>query len=61
MVRDALECVEHLHEKGLSHGDIKMNNIVRIGDELRLIDLDAVAKLDMSAFARSIIVWYRAS
>ena len=45
MARDALQCLAHVHEKGLSHGDIKMNNVVRVDEKLRLIDLDAVAKL----------------
>ena len=45
MVREVIQCLAHVHEKGLSHGDIKMNNVVRVDEKLRLIDLDAVAKL----------------
>ena len=45
MVREMIQCLAHVHEKGLSHGDIKMNNVVRVDEKLLLIDLDAVAKL----------------
>jgi len=43
-----MECVDHLHERGLVHGDIKMLNVVRLAldQKLRLIDLDAAAVFD---------------
>ena len=43
---ETMECVQHLHEKELVHGDIKMLNVVRLSldNRLRLIDLDAAAK-----------------
>ena len=46
LMRETMECVQHLHEKGLVHGDIKMLNVVRLSldNRLRLIDLDAAAK-----------------
>ena len=45
LMRETMECVQHLHETGLVHGDIKMLNVVRLIDNrLRLIDLDAAAK-----------------
>ena len=46
-MRQIMECVQHLHEKGLVHGDIKMLNVVRLGldNRLRLIDLDAARKI----------------
>ena len=47
LMRETMECVQHLHEKGLVHGDIKMLNVVRLtlDNRLRLIDLDAAAKV----------------
>ena len=46
LMRETMECVQHLHEKGLVHGDIKMLNVVRLSldNRLRLIDLDACGK-----------------
>ena len=37
-----------LHENGIIHGDLKMPNIVRMGENLVLIDLDASAKMNIS-------------
>ena len=50
LMQQVMECVQHLHEKGLVHGDIKMLNVVRLSldNRLRLIDLDAAAEI--SAF-----------
>eukprot|EP00984_Skeletonema_dohrnii_P026510 scaffold15874_cov77-Skeletonema_dohrnii-CCMP3373.AAC.5 len=47
MLREVFEAVQHMHDKNLMHGDIKMVNIVRfrIDNKLRLIDLDASAKI----------------
>jgi len=47
ILRQVFEAVEHLHKEKLMHGDIKMLNIVRfrIDNGLRLIDLDASAKI----------------
>ena len=46
LMQQVMECVQHLHEKKLVHGDIKMLNVVRLSldNRLRLIDLDAAAK-----------------
>ena len=46
LMRETMECVQHLHEKRLVHGDIKMLNVVRLAldNRLRLIDLDAAAR-----------------
>merc|ERR1719324_1120034 len=54
LMRETMECVQHLHEKGLVHGDIKMLNIVRLAldNRLRLIDLDAAAEI--SAIGRDV-------
>ena len=36
-----VHCVEHMHEKGVLHGDLKTLNIVRTAGQWKLIDLDA--------------------
>ena len=36
-----VHCVEHMHEKGVLHADLKTLNIVRTGTQWKLIDLDA--------------------
>jgi serine/threonine protein kinase len=41
-VGEALAC---LHENGLVHGDLKMPNVVRINNQLCLIDFDASARV----------------
>ncbi|KAK1736247.1 serine/threonine-protein kinase [Skeletonema marinoi] len=50
MLRQVFEAVQHMHEKNLMHGDIKMVNIVRfrIDNKLRLIDLDASAEISVA-------------
>ena len=40
-----VQCVGHLHDRGLLHGDIKPSNCVRIDNQWKLIDLDAVCVL----------------
>ena len=36
-----VHCVEHMHEKGVLHADLKTLNIVRTSGQWKLIDLDA--------------------
>ena len=36
LMQQVMECVQHLHEKGLVHGDIKMLNVVRLALDNRL-------------------------
>ena len=57
LMRETMECVQHLHEKGLVHGDIKMLNVVRLSrdNKLRLIDLDAAAKVSEVGRAKSYV------
>ena len=42
-VRDIASALQHLHGKGLIHGDVKPLNAVRVGKKWKLIDLDAAA------------------
>jgi serine/threonine protein kinase/ankyrin repeat protein len=45
-----VECVEHLHIKGVLHGDLKPLNIVKMNDnryDWRIIDLDASCRIDI--------------
>ncbi len=39
-----IRAVGHLHSEGLVHGDIKPLNIVREGERMKLIDLDACCR-----------------
>ncbi len=43
------QCVQEMHRKGVAHADIKPLNIVRMGTEWKLIDLDAAARLGEEA------------
>eukprot|EP00978_Attheya_sp_CCMP212_P002885 scaffold5943_cov56-Attheya_sp.AAC.1 len=42
------EALQHLHNQKIIHGDIKLLNIVRFQGRLRLIDLDASARISES-------------
>jgi serine/threonine protein kinase len=44
-ISDILHCVDEMHRHGYIHGDIKPLNICRVGQQLRLIDLDASCRL----------------
>jgi serine/threonine protein kinase len=39
-----------MHQKGLLHGDIKPLNIMRMGNQMKLIDLDASAHIDKVSY-----------
>jgi len=51
LVKQVTEAVHHLHSKDLMHGDIKMNNVVRQGNRLCLMDFDAAASLSNGSLA----------
>ena len=53
LAKQLAEAIEHVHSKGLIHGDLKLQNVVRFGGRLRLIDLDAAAEIDSFAGAKS--------
>jgi hypothetical protein len=43
---DILNAMDHFHKQGIVHCDIKPLNIMRIDNKIKLIDLDASAKID---------------
>jgi serine/threonine protein kinase len=51
-VEQLAEAVKHVHSKGVIHGDWKLQNVVRFGGRLRLIDLDAAVEIDSFAGAK---------
>ncbi|KAF0683302.1 Aste57867_24642 [Aphanomyces stellatus] len=44
-LQQVAEGLQHLHNKGLVHGDVKKLNMVRVDNRLKLIDLDATTKI----------------
>ena len=48
------EAIKHVHSKGLIHGDVKLQNVVRFGEGLRLIALDASVEIDSTLMLTSI-------
>ena len=51
MAKELAEALKHVHSKGLIHGDVKLQNVVRFGVRLRPIDLDAAVEIDSLAGA----------
>ena len=49
-----IHCVEHMHEKGVLHADLKTLNIVRTAGQRKLIDLDGI--IDHVSLARNLWV-----
>ena len=41
LLRQLVEALEHVHDRGIIHGDVKPKNAVRLNDRIKLIDLDA--------------------
>jgi serine/threonine protein kinase len=39
------EALREMHRAGVIHGDVKPLNIMRVGDRMKLIDLDASVRL----------------
>ena len=46
ITRQLATALEHIHSKGIVHGDVKPTNIVMTGKKLRIIDFDASASID---------------
>jgi hypothetical protein len=40
-----LKAVQHIHSKGFIHGDLKPQNVVRVGQKIKLIDFDSAAAI----------------
>ena len=51
LMHDVGLALRHLHEREIMHGDLKMLNVVRVGERLQLIDLDAAAAIDDEGWA----------
>lgn len=47
----AVQCLQHVHESGFTHQEIKMSNFIRLDGDLRLTDMDAALRLDCDLFA----------
>jgi serine/threonine protein kinase len=45
MMAELAAGVQHVHQKGVMHGDLKMMNAIRIMNRLKLIDMDAAATI----------------
>ena len=52
LAKQLAEAIKHVHSKGIIHGDVKLQNVVRFGEGLRLIDLDAAVEIDSFAGAK---------
>jgi len=48
------EAIKHVHRKGLINGDLKLQDVVRFGEGLRLIALDASVEIDSTLMLTSI-------
>ena len=46
LAQQVAKALDHLHDRGIMHGDLKMLNVVRVGARLQLIDLDAAAVIE---------------
>ena len=45
MFAQLVQCVKHMHERNVLHSDIKPLNVVRVGHQWKLIDLDAACDI----------------
>ena len=45
MMREIAEALQHLHEQDITHGDLKMLNVLRVDNKSKLIDFDASASI----------------
>lgn len=48
LASDLATALEQIHECGIVHGDIKLLNVVRLNDRLRLIDFEAAVKQNLN-------------
>jgi serine/threonine protein kinase len=50
MLSDIIKAIQHLHENGVVHGDIKLMNVIRSQDTMKLIDMDAATKIEEDSY-----------
>lgn len=47
IMRDIAQALQHLHSRGICHGDLRMRNVVLAGDRFCLVDLTSSANLEI--------------
>jgi serine/threonine-protein kinase len=45
LLLDLLDALEHLHARGVVHGDVKPGNVVRVGERYKLCDLGSAREI----------------
>ena len=53
------QSLQHVHEKGLVHMDIKPRNFMRLGERWKLIDWDAAAEIGAEAGSKYSSAYFR--
>ena len=46
IAKSIAKALDHMHDNGFIHGDLKALNVMRFGNDIKLIDLDASAAID---------------
>ncbi|KAF0700357.1 Aste57867_9107 [Aphanomyces stellatus] len=52
MMEEVAHGLQHIHSKGIVHGDMKMLNVLRVANRLQLIDMDAATEVGQLAGAK---------
>eukprot|EP00602_Paraphysomonas_sp_CaronLab_P002704 CAMPEP_0185023422 /NCGR_PEP_ID=MMETSP1103-20130426/6094_1 /TAXON_ID=36769 /ORGANISM="Paraphysomonas bandaiensis, Strain Caron Lab Isolate" /LENGTH=845 /DNA_ID=CAMNT_0027556013 /DNA_START=1767 /DNA_END=4304 /DNA_ORIENTATION=- len=47
IVRDIAQALQHLHSRGICHGDLRLRNVIRVGERYCLLDLTASSNLEI--------------
>ena len=46
--KEIAQALQHVHQQGFIHGNVKLSNIVRVKNKLRLIDFDASTQINVT-------------